>query len=57
MGTLSIVDLQEDGAPLWIGDASNFQQGRADVSNRLQKEVWYFHWMMVMSPIQGKKLP
>ena len=43
MGTLSIVDLQEDGAPLWIGDASNFQQGRADVSNRLQKEVFSFY--------------
>ena len=39
MGTLSTVDLQQDSAPLWIGDASNFQQGRADVSNRLQKEV------------------
>ena len=34
-----VVDLQEDSAPLWTGDASNFQQGRADVSNRLQKEV------------------
>ena len=39
MGTLSTVDLQEDGTPLWTGDASNFQQGRTDVSNRLQKEV------------------
>ena len=34
-----VVDLQENSAPLWTGDASNFQQGRADVSNRLQKEV------------------
>ena len=32
-----VVDLQEDSAPLWTGDASNFQQGRTDVSNRLQK--------------------
>ena len=51
-----VVDLQEDRAPLWTGDASNFQQGRTDVSNRLQKEVWYFRWM-IMNQIQGKKLP
>ena len=50
------VDLQEDRAPLRTGDASNFQQGRTDVSNRLQKEVWYFRWM-IMNQIQGKKLP
>ena len=34
-----VVDLQENSTPLWTGDASNFQQGRTDVSNRLQKEV------------------
>ena len=32
-----VVDLQEDSAPLWTGDASNLQQGGTDVSNRLQK--------------------
>ena len=31
------VDLQEDSAPLWTGDASDLQQGGTDVSNRLQK--------------------
>ena len=33
------VNLQEDSAPLWTGDASDLQQGGTDVSNRLQKEV------------------
>ena len=37
-----VVDLQENSAPLWTGDSSNLQQGRTDVSNRLQKRNLVF---------------
>ena len=36
------VNLQEDSAPLWTGDASDLQQGGTDVSNRLQKRSLVF---------------